>query len=169
MNLLILDEPTNHLDINSREALENALLDFDGTILAVSHDRYFINKLADRILAFEENSTGLTDFRGSLDEYLTWRAGRQTGEQPTIAEETTDAKKSYLEAKKNQSEQRKFERKVRLTEEAIGKLEARLEEIAAEMEECPSDYKKLAELADQQQQAEEKLMELYEELEALNG
>lgn len=95
MNLLILDEPTNHLDIMSREALEDALMNFDGTILAVSHDRYFISKLATRVLSFSvpapeilrrsasENrgltaTSGIFDFRGSYDEYIAWLGRTQS-------------------------------------------------------------------------------------------
>ena len=170
MNFLILDEPTNHLDISSREALENALLRFDGTILAVSHDRYFINKLANRILSFE-GGEGLADFRGNLDEYLAYKSSRASAETVSaVTEEPSDSKKSYMEAKKNQSEQRKFERKVRMTEEAIEKLEAELEEISAAMEgEAAADYKKITELAARQSEAEQKLSALYEELESLTG
>ena len=170
MNFLILDEPTNHLYRSSREALENALLRFDGTILAVSHDRYFINKLANRILSFE-GGEGLADFRGNLDEYLAYKGSRASAEAVSaVTEEPSDSKKSYMEAKKNQSEQRKFERKVRMTEEAIEKLEAELEEISAAMEgDAAADYKKITELAARQSEAEQKLSALYEELESLTG
>ena len=70
-NFLILDEPTNHLDINSREVLEESLLDFDGTILAVSHDRYFINKLASRIL--ELNNETLLDCGGNYSFFIEYK------------------------------------------------------------------------------------------------
>ena len=73
MNLLILDEPTNHLDINSREALESALEDFDGTIIAVSHDRYFMKKLATRILDFGVPEPPIYDFRGGWEEYREYK------------------------------------------------------------------------------------------------
>lgn len=67
-NLLLLDEPTNHLDMDSREVLEDALQDFPGTILAISHDRYFINRFADRVMVM--NSDGVTEYLGNFDDYV---------------------------------------------------------------------------------------------------
>ncbi|MBQ8508939.1 MAG: ATP-binding cassette domain-containing protein [Clostridia bacterium] len=165
MNLLILDEPTNHLDINSREALENALTEFDGTIIAVSHDRYFISKLATRILDLGNNPP--LDYIGSYEEYKTYKA-RQTRVEVTYTPEViTDAKEQYLKAKQNAAEQRKLQTRIRKNKEETKKLEAELEEVIVgqEDEATQSDYVRMNELYERQQAIEERLMELYEEAE----
>ncbi|MBP3294161.1 MAG: ABC-F family ATP-binding cassette domain-containing protein, partial [Clostridia bacterium] len=96
MNLLILDEPTNHLDIESREALENALLSFDGTIIAVSHDRYFTKRLATRFVDLGENGR---DFRGNYDEYLLYKQNRAAEVETFAKYEPTEStqKEEYIE------------------------------------------------------------------------
>ncbi|MFA6949042.1 MAG: ABC-F family ATP-binding cassette domain-containing protein, partial [Eubacteriales bacterium] len=108
MNLLILDEPTNHLDINSREALEGALEAFDGTIIAVSHDRYFINKLSTRILDFNAVEDGrIFDYRGSYREYIDYKNERLIKDNSAGADNAASAsKEQYLNAKKAQSDKR---------------------------------------------------------------
>ena len=171
MNLLILDEPTNHLDINSREALEKALLDFDGTIIAVSHDRYFMDKLATRIFAFNvERERSLCDFRGSYSEFLTYRKAFEAS-APGVEEQIpiSASKERYLETKRSNAEQRRYERRVRLTRESIAETEAAIEKIDEEMNgEAAVDYPRLAELYEKKQAMEEKLMQLYEEWEELS-
>ncbi len=168
MNFLILDEPTNHLDINSREVLENALLQFDGTILAVSHDRYFINKLCDRVLDFAGDGPGLTNWRGSYRSYVEHKKARQeekkTAEEPVIS----NAKEAYLQNKKSQAEARKQERKLKLTEEEIEKLEKEIAEIDQRCEtEAATDHVLLGKLYEQRQTCEEQLEELYALLDEL--
>ena len=165
INLLILDEPTNHLDINSREALEQALLDFEGTIIAVSHDRYFLSKLANRIISFEES--GLIDFVGSYEEFCSFKKnGSKTAEKEIQKNETfSSSKESYLNNKKEQAEIRKQERKLKAAKEETEKIEKELEELEVEIENNATDYIKSAELWAKKESLEERLLELYEMLE----
>ena len=110
INLLILDEPTNHLDIGSREALEDALMQFSGTIIAVSHDRYFVRKLSSKIF---DMTSGLRIFCGSYDEYCE-KKEQETVKSTAITQEKTvaESKQSYLDAKKNASDIRKNKSKI---------------------------------------------------------
>ena len=168
MNLLVLDEPTNHLDIPSREALEDALLQFDGTILAVSHDRYFVRKLATRILAFRTAGQELYDFRGGDEEFLQFEAKQKTEEPTAVAAALTAEKEKFLETKKNRSDIRRLEAKRRNTEREITRLEELIADIDRRMEgEAATDYKAIAALSDEREQAEASLLSLYETLEAL--
>ncbi len=166
MNLLILDEPTNHLDINSREALENALSEFDGTIIAVSHDRYFISKLATRVL--DLGSRPALDFIGSYDEYKAHKARTTVPDSPSQQAVITDAKEQYLKAKEQASEQRRLRTRMKKNKEETAKLEAELEELAKQLADdaIQADYVKVNELYTRQTEAEERLMELYEEAES---
>ena len=172
MNVLILDEPTNHLDIPSREALENALLSFDGTIIAVSHDRYFIKKLADRI--FDLSAHTLFDFRGTYEEYLSYMEQKRS--EPTVsasgtAQESVSAgKEQFLKNKADAAQRRKEERARQKTAEAIAKTEAEIEAIDAEMAgDAAADYKRLSELQTRKEELEEELLLLYEQEEAQNA
>jgi len=178
MNLLILDEPTNHLDIDSREALEAALDEFDGTIITVSHDRYFIDKLATRIIDIVPPSVG------KCREVLLSRAGNGYGElcrereraatlsggslvtQSATSAPEASSKEQYLQAKKNAAEQKKRERYLeRLTKESA-ELEAELEALEVEMSgDAATDYVRLAELDTRKNEIEERLLFIYEELE----
>jgi len=168
MNLLILDEPTNHLDIQSREALENALEGFDGTIVAVSHDRYFTSKLATRILAMDPD--GSIDFRGGYEAYLEDRARRQDTSAPTAEEiKAADAKEQYLARKQEAARLRQREKRKITIVADIEKLEKRLVEIQDELfGDAASDYKRAAELEDERITTEDRLMQLYEEEEELH-
>jgi len=171
MNLLILDEPTNNLDINSREALERALKNFDGTIIAVSHDRYFINKLATRILAFNitEPAT-IYDYRGGFDEFINYKNNNITTENKDDTPFETEAKRSYINNKRSQSEQRKFDRRVKKTREDITEIENELEHIVIEVNgEAAADHIRLSELYDREEELELKLLVLYEEWEKLSA
>ena len=168
MNLLILDEPTNHLDIESREALENALLSFDGTIIAVSHDRYFTRRLATRFVDLGENGR---DFRGNYDEYLLYRQNR-AAEVETFAKyepaETTQ-KEEYIERKKKGAEIRRIEKRKAEVAREIKKLEQQLIDIDEELfGDAASDYVRAAELTDLKTTTEDRLMQLYAEEEELN-
>jgi len=186
MNLLILDEPTNHLDIDSREALEAALEGFDGTIVAVSHDRYFIEKLATRILEITpaEGATGdftdyriehkgeaYTEYRRFMDTRRASVAARPTvmGVPATSSDTPSAGKEAYQQAKQSAAEARKRKNRLeKLTREAE-RLEREIEEIDAEL--CGSaatDYVRAAELDSRKTQKEEELLSVYEELEALS-
>ena len=173
MNLLILDEPTNHLDINSREVLENALSGFDGTIIAVSHDRYFINKLATRILDFgAESEHHLFAFEGGYGEYLDYRRRHLTSPEEEAKKETvvTASKEQYLNAKREQAEIRKSERRLKNLKDGIAATESRISEIGEEMTVCdPYDHVKLAGLEKEQTELEDRLLSMYEELDAVEG
>ena len=168
MNLLILDEPTNHLDIESREALENALLSFDGTIIAVSHDRYFTRRLATRFVDLGENGR---DFRGNYDEYLLYKQNR-AAEVETFAKyepAETSQKEEYIERKKKGAEIRRIEKRKAEVAREIKKLEQQLIDIDEELfGDAASDYVRAAELTDLKTTTEDRLMQLYAEEEELN-
>jgi ATP-binding cassette subfamily F protein 3 len=160
-NLLLLDEPTNHLDINSREALEEALLTFDGTILAVSHDRYFINKLATRILEFKGNQ--ILDIKGSYSFYIEHRS-KQADNSPGREETRLSAAKlDRLENKEEKAKRRRLEKHLNETEGEISMIEARLKVIDTEMtqEGVQSDHIRLTQLIDEQSALKNRLDELY--------
>ncbi|MEG6520580.1 ABC transporter ATP-binding protein [Desulfotomaculum sp. 1211_IL3151] len=126
-NLLILDEPTNHLDILSREVLESALLDYPGTILFVSHDRYFLNKMASRII--ELNPTGVTSYLGNYDYYLAKKAEKssQSNQIATVKEQV--GKQSYLENKELQRQERKRLKRIEELEQLIAQTEADINQL----------------------------------------
>lgn len=171
-NFLLLDEPTNHLDASSREELEKTLLDYSGTMLIVSHDRYFINKIADRILLLTNN--GVKEYLGNYDYYLERTTAEKSGAVPT--ENKKDKKEKtqndYFLQKQKQSEERKRQTKLKRAEAEIERLD---EEIAKTQgllssEEVAADYEKLMELSklleDLQKQQEEQY-EIWEELESM--
>ena len=170
VNLLVLDEPTNHLDIPSREALEEALSDFGGTVVAVSHDRYFVRKLASRILAFHTGGKSLYDFHGGYEDYLEF-ARRQTVQETQGETRTASAEKEkFLTEKKNRADQRRHEAKRRSTEREIERLEAEAAAIEEEMQgEAASDYQKLETLYAKKESLEEELLALYETLAELEN
>lgn len=164
MNVLILDEPTNHLDINSREALEQALLGFDGTIIAVTHDRYFLSKLANRILDFENGK--ISDFLGTYEQFCDYKKnkGQMTDNKSSI-ESISSSKTDYLNSKKEQAEIRKRERRIKSAKEEVEKIEEALEQLEKEIELNATDYVKSAELFEKKEELETRLLELYEFLE----
>ncbi len=162
VNLLIMDEPTNHLDIDSREALENALKDYDGTMLMVSHDRYFINKLADRIIYMEPD--GLTSYNGGYDYYIEHKKAAE-------AEETVTEVKNldYKEQKKLEAQKRKVVNRFKKVEELITAAEEEIEEKSKGFEnpELAADFVKANELQKEIDGINEKLEELMTEWEEL--
>ena len=125
-NFLILDEPTNHLDIASREVLEEALESFEGTILCVSHDRYFVNKLATKILYFNRNGISVLD--GNYDDYAAFQSGVSTGDGAAKAEKKPNA---YQLRKEAESRERKRLGRMKRIEAALSDAEARREEMNA--------------------------------------
>ena len=146
-NFLILDEPTNHLDIDSKEVLENALIDFDGTLLFVSHDRYFINRVTTHVLELSEN--GSTLYLGDYDYYVEKKAEvemTQAGEASTSnqAKETSPVN-DYQAQKESQKEARKLMRQIESLEAEIEELETQSQAISEKMLET-NDAEKLMEL-----------------------
>lgn len=171
-NFLLLDEPTNHLDASSREELEKTLLDYSGTMLIVSHDRYFINKIADRILLLTNN--GVKEYLGNYYYYLERTTAEKSGAVPT--ENKKDKKEKtqndYFFQKQKQSEERKRQTKLKKAEAEIERLDeeiAKTQELLSS-EEVAADYEKLMELSklleDLQKQQEEQY-EIWEELESM--
>lgn len=160
-NLLLLDEPTNHLDVNSREALEEALLAFDGTILAVSHDRYFIRKLASRII--EMSDKGLDDYRGDYQNYLEHRRLLTPIQADGSGQSLTVSKQEHLDSKEEKARKRKLDKLLSTCEKDITATETRLAEIAAEMS-CDialSNHVLLSSLHNEQLELEINLEKLY--------
>jgi ATP-binding cassette subfamily F protein 3 len=164
-NLLILDEPTNHLDIDSREALENALLEYDGTIIAVSHDRYFIDKLSSRMLVFNVTEKGkLFDYKGNFSDYMQYRERYMQGtlEAATSDNQLTASKADFINKKAEQAAKRKHQNQIERSKNEVVKIEQRLEEIEAECEASATDHHKLAQLYEEKENLDMKLLELYE-------
>ena len=146
-NFLILDEPTNHLDIDSKEVLENALIDFDGTLLFVSHDRYFINRVATHVLELSEN--GSTLYLGDYDYYVEKKAEVEMIQTEEIST-TNQAKEAspvndYQAQKESQKEARKLMRQIESLEAEIEELESQSQDISEQMLET-NDAGKLMEL-----------------------
>ncbi|HGQ4776165.1 TPA: ABC-F family ATP-binding cassette domain-containing protein [Streptococcus pneumoniae] len=146
-NFLILDEPTNHLDIDSKEVLENALIDFDGTLLFVSHDRYFINRVATHVLELSEN--GSTLYLGDYDYYVEKKATAEMS-QTEEASTSNQAKEAspvndYQAQKESQKEVRKLMRQIESLEAEIEELESQNQAISEQMLET-NDADKLMEL-----------------------
>lgn len=146
-NFLILDEPTNHLDIDSKEVLENALIDFDGTLLFVSHDRYFINRVATHVLELSEN--GSTLYLGDYDYYVEKKAEVEMiqTEEASTSNQAKEASpvNDYQAQKESQKEVRKLMRQIESLEAEIEKLENQSQAISEQMLET-NDAGKLMEL-----------------------
>ena len=178
-NFLILDEPTNHLDIMSKEILEDALNGYEGTILYVSHDRYFINRTAHRILDLTEGQ--FVSYVGNYDYYLekhdtVMAAIEASAPQNTDADNTAAAKAAESEVKldwkaqkEEQARLRKKENDLKKCEEKIAELEARISEIDTEMSDpaIGTQVAKLQELSKEQTTCQEQLEKLYEQWEEL--
>ncbi|MBO5842038.1 MAG: ATP-binding cassette domain-containing protein, partial [Clostridia bacterium] len=182
MNLLILDEPTNHLDIDSREALENALHGFDGTILVVSHDRYLVEKLATRILCLAPGAP----FAGDVLDFFVDHPGEGYTEyeryvQARRAEmvvtedagqkvEASSSKQQYLKNKQDVAAERKRLRRIEKLHAECEALETELAEIEQALYgDAATDYERVAALDARKSEIEEQLLADYEELEELEA
>lgn len=146
VNFLIMDEPTNHMDIESKEALEKALAGYDGTMLIVSHDRYFIDKLADKIYYMDKNGVKLYD--GNYT-YFTEKFRKEKPEEGSTIKKESVAALDYKEKKRLESEKRKRQTKIKRTEEAIAALEDKISGLTNELQqpEIASDYERAMELS----------------------
>jgi len=165
-----MDEPTNHLDIGSCEALENALLAFDGTIIAVSHDRYFINRIATRIIELSPNSErgmydySLESYDDAYAEYMRLRELKKAADESAAAPRTVSAaKESYEERKRESSRKRSEEKKRERAEKHARELEKELEALDEELfGEAATNYVRAAEIEARKGEIEEELLGLYE-------
>lgn len=172
-NMLLLDEPTNHLDIHSREALENALASYGGTLLIVSHDRYLINKLADRIVWL--GKTGTVNIDGNYDRYIELKEAKAQSEQAVQVKAAEGKKNDYKERKERESTLRKLSGALKRCEQAIDEVGLKTAELAQQMSqpEIATDYEKTSALAQEIEALKEKeealtaeWMELSEQIEA---
>ena len=172
-NLLILDEPTNHLDIVSKEILENALNSYTGTILYVSHDRYFINATATRII--ELTNRNIVNYIGNYDYYLEKRdiltAKASPDAQLSSSDNTTkkDSKLSWQQSREEQNKLKKKQNEIKKTEIRIAEIEDRLSAIDTEYSDpsIGSNTARLMELHNESTQLKKELDELYEHWEEL--
>ena len=162
-NFLLLDEPTNHLDIRSKEALENAIENFEGTVFIISHDRYLINKMADKILAFENGTVNC--YNMNYDDYVNKIVANSVQE---VAE--TKQKKEpndYQKQKQLQSEKRKLEGKIKRLEDAISACDKEIGMLHDEINNAGSDFEKITELSkilEEKEKSQEDMMTEWEEL-----
>lgn len=172
-NMLLLDEPTNHLDIHSREALENALASYGGTLLIVSHDRYLINKLADRIVWL--GKTGTVNIDGNYDRYIELKEAKAQSEQAVQVKAAEGKKNNYKERKERESTLRKLSGALKRCEQAIDEIGLKTAELAQQMSqpEIATDYEKTSALAQEIEALKEKeealtaeWMELSEQIES---
>ena len=163
-NFLILDEPTNHLDIIAREALENALAEYDGTLLIVSHDRYFINKLATKIYRLEND--GAVEYKGNYDYYIS----KYIPKEIEVIKKESSNKIAYKEKKANEAMERKRKNRIIKLEEEISDLEEKIKQLEDELlkDENATNYEKALEISSEIEGEKVKLDELYSEWECLN-
>ena len=163
INLLILDEPTNHLDIQSREWIEEAVEEYGGNLLFVSHDRYFIERFATRIWMLEDGH--ITDFRGTYEEY---RAARDRA-RPAAAPVGQAAPEPKKEKPRRPGGTKNLEKEVAAAERAVGKAEEQMDELEQQIQAASSDYLKLQELCEQREALEEEILKLYGRWEELSA
>lgn len=168
-NFLLLDEPTNHLDIDSKEVLEEALVNYTGTIFTISHDRYFLNKVVDKILVLDENS--VTEYLGNYDYYIEKK--RQLSEMNKEENTETKTKTQLKEEKRKEKEQREIERrsknKIKKLEDDIEQTEKKIAGLDMMLcqEEIYSNPEKSKEVNLEKSELEDKLSSLYEKWEQI--
>ncbi len=164
-NFLILDEPTNHLDITSREVLENALSDFDGTMLVVSHDRYFINKLANKTVYLTHD--GAVNIDGNYDNYLQYRENAVANEEKTV--DKKPVMNDYKLRKEKASNERKRKTRISKLEVEIEEAETKISLLEADIStpEISADYEKLLEYTNNLNDLRASLEDMYSEWEQL--
>ena len=162
INLLILDEPTNHLDIQSREWIEEAVEEYEGNLLFVSHDRYFIDRFASRVWQLEQGQ--ISDFKGTYQEFL------EAKQRKKLPEPAVEAPQKVKKDKpKRPGGTKNLEKEVTAAERAVSKAEEELKGLEEQIEASAADYVKLQELYQQRETVEAELMQLYENWEALSA
>ncbi|MDA3777717.1 ABC-F family ATP-binding cassette domain-containing protein [Lactobacillus delbrueckii] len=174
-NFLLMDEPTNHLDLDAKEVLEKALADYDGTLLFVSHDRYFINKLANKIVVAKDGQAKI--YEGNYTYYLNEKAKEEDAENMAASQEAnsdlapaknvSESKLSYQEQKKRDSEKRKLQRQVEQAEKDIAKLEQQEADLQEQMADpaIAADFSKLGPLQEELTAVQEKIAQLSQDWE----
>ena len=170
INLLILDEPTNHLDIQSREWIEEAVEEYEGNLLFVSHDRYFIDRFASRIWMLEDGH--ITDFRGTYQEYQAARARGAAGKSASdvqVSVEKAPEPKEKKEKPKRPGGTKNLEKEVTAAERAVAKAEEQMYDLEQQIQEASADYLKLQELYEQREALEEEILKLYGAWETLSA
>jgi ABC transporter related protein len=165
-NFLMLDEPTNHLDLNSKEILENVLKDYEGTVIYISHDRYFINSTATRIVELTHDKANI--YLGNYDYYLEKK--KDASVEVSVKESVTENKLDWKKQKEQQAQQRKLENQIKKLEEEINQAEEKINELSKllESEEVYTNAVRSREIFEEKESVEEILMELYEKWEELN-
>ena len=170
INLLILDEPTNHLDIQSREWIEEAVEEYEGNLLFVSHDRYFIDRFASRIWMLEDGH--ITDFRGNYQEYQAARARGAAGKSASdvqVSVEKAPEPKEKKEKPRRPGGTKNLEKEVTAAERAVAKAEEQMYDLEQQIQEASADYLKLQELYEQREALEEEILKLYGAWETLSA
>ena len=164
INLLILDEPTNHLDIQSREWIEEAVEEYEGNLLFVSHDRYFIERFATRIWMLEDGH--ITDFKGTYEEYQAMKARKinASAAVPDVPKEEPKKDKP-----KRSGGTKMLEKEAAAAERAVAKAEEQMYDLTQQIEEAAADYRKLQELYEQREALEEEILKLYGTWESLSA
>ena len=168
VNVLILDEPTNHLDIPSREALEDALLSYQGTIITVSHDRYFLDKITTQIFAFEENKK-VEVFNGNYSEFHDWREAQSPKSKAQSLTVAQISEKDEQQTNLSKNQQQRIERRIAEIEKTIPRLEEELANITLQMSlpKVATNHTKLQEVSQNFSETERKIQSLYKEWEDL--
>ena len=167
INLLILDEPTNHLDIQSREWIEEAVEEYEGNLLFVSHDRYFIDRFATRIWMLEGGR--ITDFKGSYQEFQAVRQRQKQSGQAAPHHAPVPEEGAKEEKPKRTGGTKELEKQVNAAERAVAKAEERMYDLSIQIEEAAADYLKLQELYEQREALEEEILKLYGTWEGLSA
>ncbi len=150
VNLLLLDEPTNHLDIESREALEEALLEFDGTVIAVSHDRYFIRKIATALIDFQGSGSTFC-YQDGYEAYCDYRNGKESDTNTSLCNIKSESASDWQAQKKLKQEERKKKARMEKIEKEIEAAESRIHEIDLISEENANDYLLLQKLYEEKE------------------
>jgi len=165
-NFLILDEPTNHLDLPAKEALDTAISDYEGTVLFVSHDRYFLNKIADSVLELTRN--GIIRYKGNYDSYIEEKKSSLTPASSVGSKKDAGVPNDYESQKRHQANIRNTQKKADNTEKRIAEVEEEIANIDNRLAETGSDFEKVHTLYEEKQALEAELNQLYELWDELN-